>query len=137
MEYPSHLIEAFKKLTNDFETVIRADERDRIINKMRGNLFAEQTNPLVERTRAIYRTATVQESRPQPSGHLPQSLARMLHVLQVRPYPVTLATLARECRTTPSAASKRLSDLRRRGYTIRKSRTPGHKIVNYSLAANQ
>ena len=124
MEYPPHLIEAFKKLTDDFETVIRADERDRIISKMRGNLFAEQVRPL-------------QESRPQPSGHLPRSLARMLHVLQVRPYPVTLATLARECRTTPSAAAKRLSDLRRRGYTIQKSRTPGHKIVNYSLAANQ
>ena len=124
MEYPKHLIEGFKKLTDEFELAIRADERDRIVSRMRGNLMAVQAGPR-------------QESGPQPTGNLPRSLARMLHVLKVRPYPVTLTTLARECRTTPSAASKRLSDLRARGYVIQKSRTPGHRIVNYSLAANQ
>ena len=130
MEYPPHLIEAFKKLTNDFENAIRADERQRLLAKFRAEFPATGVNTDMH-------GMPLQESRRQRSGHLPRSLARMLHVLQVRPYPVTLATLARECRTTPSAASKRLSDLRARGYTIRKSRTPGHKIVNYSLAANQ
>jgi biotin operon repressor len=130
MEYPPHLIEAFKKLTNDFENAIRADERKRLLVKFRAEFPSTGNNTDMH-------GMPLQESRRQPSGHLPRSLARMLHVLQVRPYPVTLTTLARECRTTKSAAAKRLSDLRRRGYVIRKSRTPGHKIANYSLAANQ
>ena len=130
MEYPSHLIEAFKKLTDDFETVIRADERQRLLVKFRAEFPATGSNTDMH-------GMPLQTPRRLRAHRLPRSLARMLHVLQVRPYPVTLATLARECRTTPSAASKRLSDLRARGYVIVKSRTPGHKIVNYSLAANQ
>jgi CRP-like cAMP-binding protein len=131
MEYPTHLIEAFKKLTDDFEAVIRADERDRIISKMRGKLFAEQTSPQRE---SVQQRIVV---TPQERAKLPRSLARMLHVLQVRTYPVTLRTLAKECRTTPSAASKRLSDLRARGYVIVKGKTVGHKMANYSLASKQ
>ena len=44
LNIPQHLIDSFKRLANDFETHIRADERDRIISKMRGDLFAEQTS---------------------------------------------------------------------------------------------
>jgi len=130
MNYPTHLIAAFKKLTDDFETAIRADERKRLVNNLRAGHPATGSNTDMH-------GMPLHESGPQPTGDLPRSLARMLHVLQVRTYPVTLNTLAKECRTTPSAASKRLSDLRARGYVIQKSRTPGHKIVNYSLAANQ
>jgi len=35
MNYPPHLIEAFKKLTDDFESAIRADERQRLLVKFR------------------------------------------------------------------------------------------------------
>ena len=43
------MIAKFKALTDDFELAIRRDERDRIVSKMRGNLFAEQTaSPLPE-----------------------------------------------------------------------------------------
>ena len=130
MNYPTHLIAAFKKLTDDFETAIRADERQRLIASFKAGYPATGSNTDMH-------GQPLQELRLQPSGPLPRSLAGMLHVLQVRTYPVTLHTLAKECRTTPSAASKRLSDLRARGYVIVKSRTPGHKIVNYSLAGNQ
>tara|TARA_R100001440_G_scaffold9756_2_gene18126 strand:- start:8413 stop:8847 length:435 start_codon:yes stop_codon:yes gene_type:complete len=41
MDYPPHLIEAFKKLTNDFETAIRADERQRLLVKFRAE-FADK-----------------------------------------------------------------------------------------------
>ena len=71
-QFPDHLITRFQQLADDFEAYIRADERDRIISKMRGNLFTEQTRPLVERTRAIYRNAAVQESdQQQESGPQP------------------------------------------------------------------
>ena len=35
MNYPPHLIEAFKRLTDDFESAIRADERQRLLVKFR------------------------------------------------------------------------------------------------------
>ena len=56
LNIPQHLIDSFKRLANDFEMHIRADERDRIISKMRGNLFAEQTSQ------------PLQESDQQPRG---------------------------------------------------------------------
>lgn len=47
--YTPEMIAKFKALTDDFELAIRKDERDRIVSKMRGNLFAEQTaSPLPE-----------------------------------------------------------------------------------------
>ena len=47
--YTPEMIAKFKALTDDFEMAIRKDERDRIVSKMRGNLFAEQTaSPLPE-----------------------------------------------------------------------------------------
>lgn len=47
--YTPEMIAKFKALTDDFEIAIRKDERDRIVDKMRGNLFAEQTaSPLPE-----------------------------------------------------------------------------------------
>ena len=57
LNIPQHYVDDLAKVLNRIEAAIRADERDRIISKMRGDLFAEQTRPLVERTRAIYRTA--------------------------------------------------------------------------------
>jgi hypothetical protein len=54
MKYPPELLEELKTLADRFELVIRGDERDRIISKMRGDLFAEQTSQ------------PQRESRPQP-----------------------------------------------------------------------
>ena len=130
MNYPTHLITAFKRLTDDFEAAIRADERQRLLAKFRTEFPSTGANTDMH-------GVPLHESGPQRSDDLPPSLRRMLHVLKVRTYPVTLKTLARECRTTTSAASKRLSDLRARGYVIVKSQTACRKKVNYSLAANQ
>ena len=41
MNYPPHLIEAFKKLTDDFENAIRADERQRLLAKFRAESEAK------------------------------------------------------------------------------------------------
>ena len=41
-ELPKELIDEIRALADKFELTIRADERDRLISKMRGSLFAEQ-----------------------------------------------------------------------------------------------
>ena len=49
LNIPQHYVDELADVLNRIETAIRADERDRIISKMRGNLFAEQTSqPLQE-----------------------------------------------------------------------------------------
>ena len=44
LNIPQHYVDELANVLNRIEAAIRADERDRIISKMRGNLFAEQTN---------------------------------------------------------------------------------------------
>lgn len=52
LNIPQHYVDELADVLNRIETAIRADERDRIISKMRGNLFAEQTSqPLQESDR--------------------------------------------------------------------------------------
>ena len=41
-ELPKELVDQFVKLADRFELIIRQDERDQLINKLRGTLFAEQ-----------------------------------------------------------------------------------------------
>ena len=49
LNIPQHYVDELANVLNRIEAAIRADERDRIISKMRGNLFAEQTSqPLQE-----------------------------------------------------------------------------------------
>ena len=56
LNIPQHYVDELANVLNRIEAAIRADERDRIISKMRGNLFAEQTSQ------------PLQESDPQPHG---------------------------------------------------------------------
>ena len=44
LNIPQHYVDELADVLNRIEAAIRADERDRIISKMRGNLFAEQTS---------------------------------------------------------------------------------------------
>ena len=63
LNIPQHLIDSFKRLANDFEMHIRADERDRIISKMRGNLFAEQTSQPLQESAAAFDYARIELNR--------------------------------------------------------------------------
>ena len=56
LNIPQHYVDELANVLNRIEAAIRADERDRIISKMRGNLFAEQTSQ------------PLQESDQQPRG---------------------------------------------------------------------
>ena len=146
---PKTLIRRFMQLSDDFEEAIRADERQRIAAKFAMPLAAELTaaEPVGQET--LYPITglhgePLHEIAPQPvritpqqRAKLPRSLQRVLHVMETRRYPVTAATMARECGTTKGAILKRLSDLRKRGYVIEKGRTTRFRLVNYRLAANQ
>ena len=131
---PKNLIRRFMQLSDDFEEAIRADERQRIAAKV--NAGQETLYPITG-----LHGEPLHEVAPQPvtvsTKKMPRSLVRVLQVMRDRSYPVTAATLARECDTTKGAILKRLSDLRQRGYVIEKGRTTRFRIVNYRLAANQ
>ena len=135
---PKSLIKRLVTLPDDFEDAIRADERQRIAAKFTA------AEPVRQET--LYPITglhgePLHEIAPQPvtvsTKKMPRSLVRVLQVMRDRSYPVTAATLARECDTTKGAILKRLSDLRKHGYVIEKGRTTRFRIVNYRLAANQ
>ncbi len=134
--FPPHLIEGFKKLADNFEAHIRADERERIASRVTAP-SREALFPMTDMHGEPLQEVAPQPITPQQRAKLPRSLARTLHVMQSRRYPVTAATLARECKTTKGAILKRLSDLRRRGFVIERGRTTRFNIVNYKLASNQ
>ena len=138
---PKTLIRRFMQLSDDFEEAIRADERQRIAAKFTA---AEPVEPETLYPITGLHGEPLHEVAPQPvritpqqRAKLPRSLQRVLHVMETRRYPVTAATMARECGTTKGAILKRLSDLRKRGYVIEKGRTTRFRLVNYRLAANQ
>lgn len=133
---PKTLIRRFMQLSDEFEEAIRADERERIASRVTAP-SREVLFPMTDMHGEPLQEVAPQPITPQQRAKLPRSLARTLHVMQSRRYPVTAATLARECKTTKGAILKRLSDLRRRGYVIERGRTTRFNIVNYKLASNQ
>ena len=138
---PKNLIRRFMQLSDDFEEAIRADERQRIAAKFTAAEPVKQETlyPITGLHGEPLHEIAPQPVRitPQQRAKLPRSLQKVLHVMETRRYPVTAATMARECGTTKGAILKRLSDLRKRGYVIEKGRTTRFRLVNYRLAANQ
>ena len=61
--FPPHLIEGFKKLADDFEAHIRADERNRIAELFRAEFPAK---PVAKPPITDMHGEPLQESRPQP-----------------------------------------------------------------------
>jgi biotin operon repressor len=147
MNYPPHLIEAFKKLTDDFETAIRADERDRIISKMRGNLFTEQTSQPVQESGPLFPITgmhgePLQESGPQPVEYHPaepfdyvklglnETHRRMLSYL--REGFMAVPTLAGHCNIKKQSVYTYLCQLEEMGYKIERKNT-GNRRGGYRL----
>jgi len=61
--FPPHLIEGFKKLADDFEAHIRADERNRIAELFRAEF---PSKPVAKPPITDMHGEPLQESRPQP-----------------------------------------------------------------------
>lgn len=118
---PQHLISRFKKLADDFEMHIRADERDRIISKMRGNLFAEQasqTTPTYNDTVAKARKAGLCETHRRLVGYLSQGTF------------MAVPTLAGHLNIKKASVYHYLSGLKQAGYDI-EIRSTGNRRGGY------
>jgi biotin operon repressor len=117
MKYPPELLEELKALADRFELVIRGDERDRIISKFRGELFAEQTSQ------------PLHESGPQPNDvvtvRLNSTQKKMLRFLEAG-Y-IAVPTLAGNLRITKETVYTYLWQLEKAGYVIDKRNTGNHR----------
>ena len=144
MNYPPHLIEAFKKLTDDFERTIRADERDRIISKMRGNLFAEQASQPSRESGPLFPITglhgePLHESGPQPVDtvrvELNDTHRTMLSYL--REGFMAVPTLAGHAGIKKQSVYTYLSQLEEMGYKLERKSTGnirgGYRLI-YRLA---
>ena len=143
MNYPPHLIEAFKKLTNDFENAIRADERQRLLAKFR----AEFPDKPVAKPEPLFPITgmhgePLQESGPQPVEYHPaepfdyvklglnETHRRMLSYL--REGFMAVPTLAGHCNIKKQSVYTYLCQLEEMGYKIERKNT-GNRRGGYRL----
>ena len=114
---PQDLIDELKTLADKFELVVRQDERDMIISKMRGELFAEQTSQ------------PQRESRPQPKDVLTVRLnsthKKMLEFL--RSGYIAVPTLAGNLGVSKKTVYNYLWQLENMGYQIDRRNTGNHR----------
>ena len=117
MKYPPELLEELKTLADRFELVIRGDERDRIISKFRGELFAEQVNQ------------PQQETDVQPKDvvtvRLTKTQQKMLRFL--RAGYIAVPTLAGNLGVTKNTVYNLLWQLEKAGYQIDRRNTGNHR----------
>jgi biotin operon repressor len=117
MKYPPELLSELKTLADRFELAIRSDERDRIISKMRGELFAEQTSqPLHESGLQPKDVVTVRLNSTQK---------KMLRFLEAG-Y-IAVPTLAGNLRITKETVYTYLWQLEKMGYQIDRRNTGNHR----------
>jgi len=140
MNYPPHLIEAFKKLTDDFEHAIRADERKRLLVKFR----AEFPEKPVAKPETLYPITglhgePLMESGPQPVDVLRVELndthRTMLSFL--REGFMAVPTLAGHCNIKKQSVYTYLGQLEEMGYKLERKSTGnirgGYRLI-YRLA---
>ena len=148
MNYPPHLIEAFKKLTDDFESAIRADERQRLLVKFRAE-FPEKPVAKPEPLFPItgMHGEPLHESGPQPVDYHPaepfdyvklglnETHRRMLSYL--REGFMAVPTLAGHCNIKKQSVYTYLCQLEEMGYKIERKSTGnirgGYRLI-YRLA---
>ena len=106
LNIPQHYVDELADVLNRIETAIRADERDRIISKMRGNLFAEQTSQ------------PLQESDRQPRGiELNRTHYELIRWLSSGTF-MAVPTLAGHLGVQKQSVYAYLDGLKRAGYQL-------------------
>lgn len=106
-ELPKELIDEIRALADKFELAIRADERDRLISKMRGTLFSEQ----------VGEEPPLPESLPQPNDVILSST----HYCAIRWMSqgfIAVPTLAGHMNVKKQSVYHYLSDLKKAGFDI-------------------
>ena len=117
MKYPPELLEELKTLADRFELVIRGDERDRIISKFRGELFAEQTSHRQQET--------VQQPSDVVTVRLSKTQQKALRFL--RAGYIAVPTLAGNLGVTKSTVYNLLWQLEKAGFEIDRRNTGNHR----------
>jgi len=125
MKYPPELLEELKTLADRFELVIRGDERDRIISKMRGELFAEQTSQPQRESAPQPKTFNSAEPFDYVELKLNETQRRMLAFLQAG-Y-IAVPTLAGNLRITKETVYTYIWQLEKAGYKIDRRNTGNHR----------
>ena len=129
-ELPKELVDEFVKLADKFELTIRQDERDQLISKLRGTLFAEQIEEA--------------EIKEPP---LPDDLARRTdapndvdltstHYCAIRWMSqgfIAVPTLAGHMGVQKKSVYSYLSDLRKAGYEIEAKNTGNNRGGYYKI----
>ena len=106
LNIPQHYVDELANVLNRIEAAIRADERDRIISKMRGNLFAEQTSQ------------PLQESDQQPRGiELNRTHYELIRWLSSGTF-MAVPTLAGHLGVQKQSVYAYLDGLKRAGYQL-------------------
>jgi hypothetical protein len=106
LNIPQHYVDELANVLNRIEAAIRADERDRIISKMRGNLFAEQTSQ------------PLQESDQQPRGiDLNRTHYELIRWLSSGTF-MAVPTLAGHLGVQKQSVYAYLDGLKRAGYNL-------------------
>ena len=112
-ELPKELIDEIRALADKFELTIRADERDRLISKMRGSLFAEQLGDALADD-----TPPLPESAPQPNGNVYLTTTHYCAIRWMSQGFIAVPTLAGHMGVKKQSVYAYLSDIKKAGYDL-------------------
>tara|TARA_R100000231_G_scaffold24886_1_gene22922 strand:+ start:1507 stop:1917 length:411 start_codon:yes stop_codon:yes gene_type:complete len=112
-ELPKELVDEIRALADKFELTIRADERDRLISKMRGTLFAEQLGDALADD-----TPPLPESVPQPNGNVDLTTTHYCAIRWMSQGFIAVPTLAGHMGVKKQSVYAYLSDIKKAGYDL-------------------
>ena len=112
-ELPKELVDEIRALADKFELTIRADERDRLISKMRGTLFAEQLGDALADD-----TPPLPESVPQPNGNVDLTTTHYCAIRWMSQGCIAVPTLAGHMGVKKQSVYAYLSDIKKAGYDL-------------------
>ena len=126
-ELPKELVDQFVKLADRFELIIRQDESDQLINKLRGRLFAEQI------AEAEIKEPPLPESVPQPNGNVDLTTTHYCAIRWMSQGFIAVPTLAGHMGVRKQSVYSYLSDLRKAGYDIESKNTGNNRGGYYKI----
>ena len=112
-ELPKELVDEIRALADKFELTIRADERDRLISKMRGTLFAEQLGDALADD-----TPPLPESVPQPNSNVDLTTTHYCAIRWMSQGFIAVPTLAGHMGVKKRSVYAYLSDIKKAGYDL-------------------
>ena len=125
---PKNLVDNLCECFDKIELAIRADERDRIISKMRGNLFAEQASQPVQEIEVKSSAYNDAVAKARKAG-LCETHRRLVGYLSQGTF-LAVPTLAGHLNIKKASVYTYLSGLKQAGYDI-EIRSTGNRKGGY------